>query len=598
MAIFTLLSTAHISNVLDYCNHVIAIGVVVFIYLIELYCIYLDRNKQRPEAIDSMRRYQEYYGRGQGWAIFNLNMLIGRLYGEKLFGIKWALDRPKVEKYIYGYLLVLVMTIIILLLMFIKNFIFKLAFNSLFPMTILTCLCGYIYFTYIKAQNDIFTKEKVPSLLKNIFSSTVYKDISFNDIVTSFIFNDKNVGQMEYNYTLKDFYINSCHRPYIIGDDKSSPTIDVLQDIINAGARYLTFDIFEDLITADSDTLDIINKMADTQEEEQEKVTGEDSINAFYIPNVRTLYVKKENGISFVDMMTALSKTKPFSQNKQYPLILQINCWSQNEDKLVHSGFKYQSTYDIIHSTLKDLFPAQYGLSGSNQFGYGGAKTDKSSLGNIPIKSCTGRLLLVSNNVYQYTDILKSDKNYNIKHADYIKQQDTLMRNIKPYIYGTVNIQLPSKYINKIEKQFHTQIDPNMRLNHYTKDQYSEGLTGGKDATTITNFVDENKTGMRIVIPADCTDQTKNILRYNTFNPRVLDCMNYGAQVILINYQYMGQELENYLQIFNKTSFVLKPQLLRELPPKSSIVSKQTTKVSFAPRSAGLLGVIDDPIVF
>ena len=172
------------------------------------------------------------------------------------------------------------------------------------------------------------------------------------------------------------------------------------------------------------------------------------------------------------------------------------------------------------------------------------------------------------------------------------------MRNIKPYIYGTVNIQLPSKYINKIEKQFHTQIDPNMRLNHYTKDQYSEGLTGGKDATTITNFVDENKTGMRIVIPADCTDQTKNILRYNTFNPRVLDCMNYGVQVILINYQYMGQELENYLQIFNKTSFVLKPQLLRELPPKSSIVSKQTTKVSFAPRSAGLLGVIDDPIVF
>ena len=74
--------------------------------------------------------------------------------------------------------------------------------------------------------------------------------------------------------------------------------------------------------------------------------------------------------------------------------------------------------------------------------------------------------------------------------------------------------------------------------------------------------------------------------------------MNYGVQVILINYQYMGQELENYLQIFNKTSFVLKPQLLRELPPKSSIVSKQTTKVSFAPRSAGLLGVIDDPIVF
>ena len=597
----TLLYTAIGAGItLDHMNYIIALGIILFIYMIELYCIYLDRHKQTPSYDGSESDYKKYYGRIPGLSIYWLNKGITYLYGR--FGFfEEKIPTGKHNPFIMIGIMILtlvdycykiVIAGFIISLMLFKNIFFKLICSKLLPMTIVTGICWVLYNNYITKQDLLFSRIQIPTMLVNIFGSSVYKDIIFNDIQTSHIVNDANIGKTSYVYKLKDYYINACNKPYIIGGADSSSTTIALQYIINAGARYMTFDIFEDSISTDGPSPDSTDS----------DKTGVELYNSLFYPNVRSLYVSPDDGIPFIDMIKALANTKPFSHNPAYPLILQFNFLTQTADKKITSGFKYKYTYDIIHDTLLEYFGDRYGLSGSTEFGFRGIRSNNSSLSDIPIQLCYGKVLVVSNNVYQYNGIDKGLSDYTSKYNDYIRLQDSLMPSIIPYIYATINIHIDTSHISRLEKLSPPSVDPGILIHHYTRDQLSEGITGGKEATTITSYINSNKTGMRIVTPDDCVDsrqfKKQHLLRDNGFNPRVLDLMNAGAQVILMNYQYMGQEIENYLQIFSKTSFVLKPEVLREMPPRSVVVNKQSPLVSFAPKSFSLKGVIDEPIIF
>lgn len=590
----TLHATVLSSIALDNLNHLIALGIICMIYILELFCIYLDRHKQAPKDDGSKNDYKKYYGKILGICIYNCNKLITICYWLFSFRIPQYGKPITMVLSLLQYIWKIFIAGIIISVMFFKNIVFKLLFSKLFTMTVLTGVFWMLYNNYIKKQNEIFEKTQMPLMLVNIYGSSVYQNITFNDIQTSYTVTDANIGLTSYVYRLKDYYINACNKPYIIGGADSLPTTIALQYIVNAGARYMTFDIFEDLITVDDSTAQITDSLKTGKHES-------DLNKSLYVPNVRSVYISPDDGIPFVDMIKALAYTKPFSPNPSYPLILHLNFWSQ-ESKITTSGFKYKSTYDIVHGALIQYFGDKYGLSGSTEFGFGGKRSNNSSLCDIPIKLCYGKVLVVSNNVYQYNGIDKGLSDYTDKYNDYVKLHDSNMASIIPYIYATINVVLDSEYQYPLEKTGAASIDPNILIHHYTRDQLSEGITGGKDATTITSYINSNKTSLRIAIPKDCPDNRllgkPYLLRNTGFNPRVLDLMNAGVQVILMNYQYMGQEIENYLQIFSKTSFVLKPQVLREMPPKSVKVNKQSSLVSYAAKSFALKGVMDESLIF
>jgi hypothetical protein len=560
----TIIGTHLTSKVLSFINGIIALSIFGFVYLVELYCIYLDRHHQQPNS-NVKKEYTKYYGNIRGTAIYGLHT-----FGEFLTR-NMSYKNDQSDNYIIKfinlpvirYLWKLIISTMMLITMFFKNIVFKVIFNKMALTTFFAIILYLYYRSYIVYNIEIFNG-KHPDMLLNLFSSTIYKTDTSN--TPSYTFIDKQ--EVTRDYTLKDYYINAVKTPYIIGDDRSIPTTKSLQYVVNAGARYMTFDIYEDIISTGN--------------------IGEKDYDSQYIPNVRNPYMynkddgdlSRSRGIPFDEMMKALANTKPFSQNPDYPLILHLNFWNQDDKNIIRPGFTYKATYNTIYITLTTYFKDKLGLKGSNYHGYGGLSNVEGSFSNIKMSECRGRLLLVSN---------------------VNPQNNQLMANISKYLNGTINMPIPPKFIDKTLK-VGLNPDPTFLPHSYTQDLYnSGGISAGKDGTTLTDFIDFNKKGIRLVIPDDCIDPTltrKILLRQNTYNPHILDCMNTGCQIVLMNFQYMNIDLQNNQQIFDKTSFILKPDILRDDPPKPCTKAIQSTAVSFAPKSVVLKGIQDDAITF
>lgn len=588
MSNVTIIGMGHISSALDKINHYIALCMICFVVLVELYCIYLDRNKQTPDEKATILDYRKFYGKRRGWWIFNANRCIASFDTRTTINI--LINKRWMKPLIWAWNVVRYSIMLCLILL--KHVIFKLILNKLFTTTIVLLVSYYIFHTTRNVQTAMFTDTQLPKLLTSIFDSVVFKNKSFGNILQNGDYIDKNVGLSNTDYKLKDFYINACHRPYIIGDDTSNPTTVVFQQIIQAGARYLTFDIYEDLLETENVVL-------------QDLTTAEEPAvsKSMFVPNVRTRYIDKSNGILFDEIIDALVKTKPFGPNKDYPLILHLNFWNQSDTpttgvKLVQSGFRNKSTYDMVNGILHNAFGDRYGIDGMNPNGAGGGTADNTSIGDIRVSSCNGKVLLVTNDVTQYQGVSIKTPGFTNLSEEYKTTQDGYMNGISRFIYGTVEITLPKTAYLLDGKAPPSRTDPLSTSTHYSKFDIGEGITGGQYSTSITDFIERNKNGLRVIFPEDCVGNSIFIKRHTLFNPRVLDLMNTGCQVILMRYQEMDQELENYHQIFNKTSFILKPQRLRIIPKTSVRVLMQNEAVSFAPKTFSLKGIIDDPIIF
>ena len=552
----SLLAKYHLGQGVEHINDIIIWGILVFVILLEMVFFYINK-KKTPSSIENIeerkRAYETYYNKyigkwlGAGRKIFNIDTLINKLrkiepIPSKIFilddlGISWIIQMVMI------YLCVLI-------LIFGCKFPLIILSHRIFTTVLLTLFVYYKYNTYVKYILSLF-QDKNQELLLNIFGASIYKNIQFALPQTFF----KDSYGTHIQFTLKDYYINSASTPYLVGDDQSHVTTKPLTYIINAGARYLTFDIYEDLITSNNDSL--------------------------YVPIVRTAHTYSETynkGIPFIDMIKALANTNPFSQNSEYPLILHLNFYNQDLDtNIIKRGFLNKKSYDSVYLSINKYFKDKLGLLGNNIHGYGGLVTNNSSFCDIPFSLAKGRLLLVSN---------------------INPQNNNLSKNLSQYLHGTIFIPVPiTKQKNKTTT-LKDGLNPDSKLQHfiYTKDLYNanSGMSL-KISTYEQDIINYNKTGITIVIPEECLDSNKYnpIHRQYTYNPNILDCMNYGCQVVLMKYQYIGEELENNLQIFNKGSFILKPKNLRELPEKKCSKTLQSHKVSFESKSHHLTGVTE-----
>lgn len=558
----TIIGTHLTGKAVSIINGVIAISIISFVYAIELYCIYLDRYKQTPTT-KTIENYKKYYGDKRGTIIYGLYSF-QELIEKQTLSDNNTLSDNTFTKYIPGlkYIYNLIISLLVLLIMLFKNIV-KVFFTRMTLTTILAIILYMYYRAYIVYNTNLFSGKNTDILL-DIFSSSIYKTTTSNSPIYTYI--DKE--GVTRDYTLKDYYINAVKAPYTLGDNTRLPSTKSLQYIVNAGARYMTFDIFEDIISTG-------------------EIGGSD-YDSQYIPNVRNSYMYKtddsnlarDKGIHFDYMMQALAYTKPFSQNPDYPLIIHLNFWNQDNKNIIRPGFKNKATYDAVYTSINKYFKDKLGLKGSHYHGYGGLSNVDGSFSNIKMSECRGRLLLVSN---------------------INPQTDQQIATLAQYLYGTINMPIPDKFK---DKKVETELNPDpLFLPYiYTKDLYDRGgITAGKDGTTINDFIDFNKKGIRLIIPEDCIDSKltrKILLRQNTYNPHILDCMNTGCQIVLMNFQYMNIDLQNNQQIFDKASFILKPEILRGADPKPCKKTIQSPEVSYAPRSYSLKGIQDEPIVF
>lgn len=404
------------------------------------------------------------------------------------------------------------------------------------------------------------------NITRDIYQSDIYQGVEFGSIQPYFY--NSSAKRNEYIY-LRDCYINCCYKSYLTGGFGSKPTTYAIPHIIKSGARALHFDVFEDLIGV--------------------------KIDGAYIPHVRCPNNSVDDGITFDDMMKAVNNADPFSKmsngNSHYPLILYLDFWYQEDKdigtKNVNRGFRHYNSYESIYNILDYYFNDQLGLKTPN-YGSGGNMTKESDFGSIPYYLAQGRLLLISNVSPQTMDSTSGydpDKD-NIQSLSNKPDQSTKnIGNLASVLYGTINFKSTTRSIN-IRNGSDSQNNPKMYGYIYTSDTANAGGITGQQGGGINNIKTNARTGMYIVIPEDPLTINKNLWRKNITNPKFLDCFQHGMQMVFMCYQNGFDQVSNYIQFFNKSSFVIKRSELRNIINSPVNVQQQAPQLSYAPISA------------
>lgn len=416
--------------------------------------------------------------------------------------------------------------------------------------------------------------EKENDISASISQSTIYMDIKFNDI-QSYYYNpyiNSNV-----NLLLKDYYINSSYKSYLASGTGALPTTQFLKTIIDAGARAIHFDVYEDLLTYPEDS--------------DEK----NNFSSNYIPNVRNFNNKVSDGIPFSDIILALVNTDPFSEttikNSSYPLILYLDFWYQKEEDIgtnkVYKGFRPHtslSTYNAIYNTLTKHFPLKkYFNLGQTSFGSSGIQSN-TGIGDIPFSVVKGKILLISNiniqspenlNVGNLSKLLLDVVNIDLGNKPSIIIQNT------DNTTEEENSDTPSTKTNEIYSPVNGEI--------YSSQLVSMGGIKGKKGGGIQDFENTTKNSMYIIIPSTSNVINKFIWKKNLSNPMFLDCFNHGCQMVFMYYQDGFSHMANYLEFFKDQSFIVKPSKLRTISKKAKYVPTQTENNSYAPMQAAYI---------
>lgn len=422
--------------------------------------------------------------------------------------------------------------------------------------------------------NGRFRKQYIQQMRDNelnitgdIYQSDIYQGVEFGSIQPYFY--NSSAQSNEY-ICLRDCYINCSYKSYLTGGFGSKPTTYAIPHIIKSGARALHFDVFEDLIGV--------------------------KLDGAYIPHVRCPNNSIDDGISFDDMMKAVNNADPFSKmsngNSHYPLILYLDFWYQEDKdigtKNVNRGFRHYNSYESIYNILDYYFNDQLGITGSTAYGGGGNMTKGSDFGSIPYYLAQGRLLLISNVSPQTMD---STSGYdpvkdNIQSLSNKPDQSTKnIGNLASVLYGTINFKSASRSIN-IRNGSDSQHNPNMYGYIYTKEIANASGITGQQGGGIKDITTNARTGLYVVIPEDPLTINKYMWRKNITNPKFLDCFQHGMQMVFMCYQNGFDQVSNYIQFFNKSSFVIKRSELRNIINSPVKINQQAPQLSYTPISA------------
>jgi hypothetical protein len=354
-------------------------------------------------------------------------------------------------------------------------------------------------------------------------------------------------------YRLCDYYIASSYNTACIG----KPHFDYIDEemyakVLNSGARYIQLPICSRTVKYDTEPVVATaergkNLITSLNTAELRKVLTIIRSNAFkYVKNVD---VNPTNGKDIVALSTS-----------NYPLIIHLQLNTNNVEVMNQTADALQ---EILGSYI--LSPDKYHYypisleklcNLSNKIiilATPGYKTSNLTEIVVPTDFCF-RSLTMSDIEDQNKDGLNQDQleDYFSRNVSYISQKNSYknLEIIKNNL-DTLLQQGEDTNSNKSSKMLENLFNNNSIEYGTGKKKTFKNLTGDSDLFTMYNMI-----GMTLIDPMTQDDTI-------TSNPNPYLAFTLGCQFIAMNYHLNDEHMYTYINVFSKSSFVLKPSGLR-----------------------------------
>jgi hypothetical protein len=313
-------------------------------------------------------------------------------------------------------------------------------------------------------------------------------------------------------YKLCDYYISSSFMTPCVGNQHYDYlSVDMITEVLQSGARYIQIPICEADISPQA-----IPVIATAQYGQK------------VITSLNTLDVKATLNII---------RSNAFKLNNKainYPLIIHFILNTTNPYTLTELG-------KIIQETISDLLVP--------------VKTYQ----KIPVfleKLCNllGKIIIFATPEYQGTPLEQYViPTKNMFGTYYYDELNPTVLPIKSAYTNEYNNKLSSKQQILANEKFKRKYPS---LDYIIQNSESIGTSILNDNDILNNLIQFNKVGMTVVKPHNPNDVISS-----NYNPS--DAVYFGCQFITMNFQINDDHMKNYLKIFSKSSFQLKPGSMR-----------------------------------
>ena len=321
-------------------------------------------------------------------------------------------------------------------------------------------------------------------------------------------------------HRLCDYYIAASYNTPAIGNQHFDyVSTDMISKALLNGARYIQLPICGYSVNQDTDAV------VATAEDGKSLIT---SLNTLSLREV--LVIIRDNAFKYLDKESTPSNERLNGIN--YPLIIHIQVHTINPDVLNKA---YTDIKDILGPLL--LNPAKYR--------------------RYPVqfeRLCTllNRIILISTPGYETSDLAKlivpmSKDFFKTYHKDKLVTQEVTQEDAAKYFRNLSFTEQKAAYkrLDRLAERLTQQMETGQGLDALLA---TETLP---DQLTIFNMF-----GMTLVRPMET--QEVDTVNFNPYIP-----FTYGCQLIAMNYQKSDEFMDTYIEIFRKSSYILKPSGLR-----------------------------------
>lgn len=321
-------------------------------------------------------------------------------------------------------------------------------------------------------------------------------------------------------HRLCDYYIAASYNTPAIGNQHFDyVSTDMISKALLNGARYIQLPICGYSVNQDTDAV------VGTAEDGKSLIT---SLNTLSLRE--TLVIIRDNAFKYLDKESTPSNERLNGIN--YPLIIHIQVHTINPDVLNKA---YNDIKDILGPLL--LNPAKYR--------------------RYPVqfeRLCTllNRIILICTPGYETSDLAKlivpmSKDFFRTYHKDKLVTQEVTQEDAAKYFRNLSFTEQKAAYkrLDRLAERLTQQMETGQGLDALLA---TETLS---DQLTIFNMF-----GMTLVRPMET--QEVDTVNFNPYIP-----FTYGCQLIAMNYQKSDEFMDTYIDIFRKSSYILKPSGLR-----------------------------------
>ena len=306
-------------------------------------------------------------------------------------------------------------------------------------------------------------------------------------------------------YILADYYIASSYKSALIGNQKYDYlSLDMLRKVLESGARYIELEVCKSDIYPGAPAV----------------IASGDS-NGDWISSLNTLSIEE---VFHIISSNAFSIKKGIIN---YPLFIYL-----------YLNTNDTQTLDILSQEIKKIL-GKHLLDPKNYYKY--------PISLEKVCRLINKIVIFASSGYEKTQL----KDIVIPTGEFINR--VVYKNINTFTVGPNN---RNKYNNVLSRREQKLTNKYYKSKYPTFKDITYGINYLDDLKKDENIVDVltyyNKVGLTVVVPHD--EQEIFTLNYDTSN-----AFNYGCQFVALNYQNNDDYMKKYLNIFSKSSFVLKP---------------------------------------